>query len=108
MLETKTKMSEQPSKQRICNFEEVALGYSEEDALLEASRCLQCKKPACVEGCPVGIDIPAFIQKIRDGDYHRRMMLIHLLINTDLPSILTWIIITLTLIWQKVSVNILC
>ncbi len=69
MLENKTKMPEQPSEQRICNFDEVALGYSEEDALLEASRCLQCKKPACVEGCPVGIDIPAFIQKIKDKDY---------------------------------------
>jgi glutamate synthase (NADPH/NADH) small chain len=69
MLEKKTKMSEQPSDQRRCNFDEVALGYTEEEAQLEASRCLQCKKPACIEGCPVVIDIPAFIEKIKEGDY---------------------------------------
>lgn len=69
MLEKKTKMPEQPPEERICNFDEVALGYTEEQAILEASRCLQCKKPACVEGCPVGIDIPAFIAKIKEGDF---------------------------------------
>ncbi|MGB9596547.1 MAG: NADPH-dependent glutamate synthase [Candidatus Poribacteria bacterium] len=69
MLEKKTKMPEQPPEERICNFDEVALGYTEEQAVLEASRCLQCKKPACVEGCPVGINIPAFIAKIKERDY---------------------------------------
>ena len=43
------------------NFSEVALGYTEEQALREASRCIQCKKPACIDGCPVDIDIPGFI-----------------------------------------------
>ncbi len=69
MLEKKTKMPEQPPEERICNFDEVALGYTEEQAVLEASRCLQCKRPACVEGCPVGINIPAFIAKIKERDF---------------------------------------
>jgi len=69
MLDKKTRMSEQPSGERIKNFNEVALGYNEEEAILEASRCLQCKKPRCVEGCPVNIDIPAFIAKIKEKDY---------------------------------------
>ncbi len=69
MLKEKTKMSEQPPKVRAKNFNEVALGYTEEEALQEASRCLQCKKPLCVEGCPVGIDIPGFIAKIKEKDY---------------------------------------
>ena len=69
MLDKKTKTSEQPHDQRIKNFNEVALGYNEEEALIEASRCLQCKKPTCVDGCPVHIDIPAFIAKIKEKDY---------------------------------------
>jgi len=63
------KMPEQDPKQRTKNFEEVALGYTEEQALLEASRCLQCKKPLCVSGCPVRIDIPGFIKLILDKNY---------------------------------------
>jgi len=66
---TRTPMREQDPKERVNNFDEVALGYSEEEALLEASRCLQCPKPRCVEGCPVGIDIPAFISLIRERRY---------------------------------------
>lgn len=66
---TRTPMREQDPKERINNFNEVALGYSEEEALLEASRCLQCPKPRCIEGCPVGIDIPAFISLIRERRY---------------------------------------
>ena len=50
-------------------FEEVALGYTEEAALSEAARCLNCKDPACVAGCPVGIRIPEFIRKINEGDF---------------------------------------
>ena len=69
MLDKKTKMPEQLPEVRSKNFDEVALGYTEEDALLEASRCLQCKKPRCVEGCPVEINIPAFIAKIAEKDY---------------------------------------
>jgi len=60
-------MPEQPPEKRVKNFEEVPLGLSEEQAVMEARRCLQCKKPNCVEGCPVGINIPAFIKLIVDG-----------------------------------------
>ncbi len=62
-------MPKQDPKLRIKNFGEVALGYSKGQALREASRCLECKKPFCVEGCPVDIDIPAFIALIKDGDF---------------------------------------
>ncbi len=62
-------MPKQDPKMRIQNFDEVALGYTREQALREASRCLQCKKAFCVEGCPVDIDIPAFIAKIKEGDF---------------------------------------
>ena len=54
---------------RARNFEEVALGYTEETALMEAVRCLNCKNMPCVEGCPVNIHIPAFIEKVKDGDF---------------------------------------
>ncbi|HZK43699.1 MAG TPA: NADPH-dependent glutamate synthase [Syntrophomonadaceae bacterium] len=57
------------AKERATNFNEVAQGYSEETALLEAERCLQCKKPLCIDGCPVGIEIPSFIQLILKRDY---------------------------------------
>ncbi len=60
-------MPEQDPRRRRYNFEEVPRGYSEETALLEASRCVQCKKPGCVEGCPVNINIPAFIKLIAEG-----------------------------------------
>jgi len=56
-------------EERIRSFKEVALGYTEEQAIAEAKRCLQCKVPRCVEGCPVGIDIPAFIKFIREGKF---------------------------------------
>jgi len=62
-------MPEQPAEERQKNFEEVPYGYSPETAMLEASRCIQCKKPRCVAGCPVGIDIPGFIKAIEDGDF---------------------------------------
>lgn len=61
---------EQTPDARIKNFDEVALGYATEHAIVESNRCIQCKKPSCVEGCPVNIDIPAFIALIRDRDFH--------------------------------------
>jgi glutamate synthase (NADPH/NADH) small chain len=63
------RMPEQPADVRRRNFEEVPLGFSPETAVLEASRCIQCKKPSCVTGCPVEIDIPGFIKFIQDGDF---------------------------------------
>jgi len=62
-------MPKQEPKLRIQNFDEVALGYSKESAVREASRCLGCKKPPCIAGCPVDIDIPAFVGLIRHGDF---------------------------------------
>lgn len=63
------KMPEQEAEVRRRNFKEVPLGFTPELAKQEAERCLQCKNPTCMQGCPVGIDIPAFIQKIKDEDY---------------------------------------
>ena len=62
-------MGEQPSKERIKNFYEVPLGYTPEQAIEEARRCIQCKNPICVGGCPVGIDIPWFIRLIAEGKF---------------------------------------
>ena len=62
-------MPQQSAKTRIKNFKEVPFGYSIEQAQREASRCIQCKKPLCFEGCPVNIDIPAFIKLIGEGDF---------------------------------------
>jgi len=62
-------MPEQDPQTRIRNFQEVPLGYSVEEARAEASRCLQCKKPKCVEGCPVNVDIPGFIALIEEGKF---------------------------------------
>jgi glutamate synthase (NADPH/NADH) small chain len=62
-------MPEQEPKVRICNFEEVPFGYTEEMAVLEAKRCIQCKKPGCIAGCPVEVRIPEFIHLIAEGDY---------------------------------------
>ena len=64
----RTAMPEQPAAQRVANFDEVALGYSPSMAFLEADRCLQCKKPKCVPGCPVTIDIPGFITALANRD----------------------------------------
>jgi len=66
---TRVAMPKRHSAQRARDFEEVALGYSEEQARQEAGRCLGCKKPQCVAGCPVAIDIPGFIEKISAGDF---------------------------------------
>jgi glutamate synthase (NADPH/NADH) small chain len=61
-------MPRQAPEVRRRNFNEVALGYPEKLMTLEAKRCLQCKKPKCIEGCPVEVDIPAFILKLQEGD----------------------------------------
>lgn len=65
----RTKMPEQEPKVRAKNFDEVPFGYDAEMAKTEASRCLQCKKPACVQGCPVSVDIPGFIALILKEDF---------------------------------------
>ena len=65
----RTPVREQEPSVRAKNFDEVCLGYDEEGALNEASRCLGCKNPKCVSGCPVSIDIPGFISHVKEGDF---------------------------------------
>ncbi|MEM1990670.1 MAG: NADPH-dependent glutamate synthase [Candidatus Bathyarchaeia archaeon] len=78
-------MPKQPPHVRIHNFNEVALGYNEEQALLEAERCLQCANPQCVLGCPVEIDIPGFIKLLRDGNFREAILKIKE--KNNLPAI---------------------
>ena len=66
---TKNPMPAQDPNVRNKNFDEVTLGYTEEAALDEAARCLSCKHKPCVSGCPVNIDIPAFLEKTAQGDF---------------------------------------
>lgn len=65
----KVPVREQEPKVRATNFEEVCYGYNEEEAVAEASRCLNCKNARCVQGCPVRIDIPAFVKEVKEGNY---------------------------------------
>lgn len=65
----KVPVREQDPKVRATNFDEVCLGYNKDEAVAEASRCLNCKNPQCVQGCPVSINIPAFIQDVKAGDF---------------------------------------
>ncbi|SDH08624.1 NADPH-dependent glutamate synthase [Desulfosporosinus hippei] len=70
---------------RARNFEEVALGYTEETAVEEAKRCLQCKKPKCVSGCPVEVLIPEFIKKVAEGDFQEAGNVLK--IKNSLPAV---------------------
>ena len=67
----KVQVSEQLPSKRRNNFDEVCLGYTKEEAIEEASRCLNCKNPLCVKGCPVSIDIPTFIQYVKVGEFEK-------------------------------------
>ena len=78
-------MRKQSPLERVHNFEEVNLGYSEEEAIAEANRCLECSSPSCVDGCPVGVDIPGFIKKIKKGDFCSALALIRE--KNNLPAI---------------------
>ncbi|MBN1871507.1 MAG: NADPH-dependent glutamate synthase [Candidatus Omnitrophica bacterium] len=73
------------AKERIKGFDEVVVGYSEEEALKEASRCIQCENPTCIDGCPVGIDIKKFISEITRKDY--RSAYFTILEKNNFPSI---------------------
>ena len=68
-LMKKVPVREQDPSVRAHNFDEVCLGYNKDEAMAEASRCLNCKNPQCVTGCPVSINIPGFIAKVKDGDF---------------------------------------
>ncbi len=67
----KVPVREQDPKVRACNFEEVCLGYNEEEAVAEANRCLSCKNAGCVKGCPVSVDIPSFIKEINNSNFDK-------------------------------------
>ena len=81
----KHEMPTQEPTVRAHNFDEVALGYSEEIAIAEAQRCLNCKNAPCVNGCPVNIDIPNFISHIKDGDFEGAYNVISL--SSSLPAV---------------------
>ena len=72
----KVPVREQDPKVRAANFEEVCLGYNKEEAMEEANRCLGCKKAKCVEGCPVSINIPAFIGEVKEGNFEKAYQII--------------------------------
>jgi len=78
-------MPEQEPKERIYNFKEVPLGYTQEQAIYEAQRCLQCKNPKCMKGCPAEINIPKFIEKIVEEDFAGAYL--EILKTDDLPAI---------------------
>lgn len=82
---TRVPVREQDPKVRNRNFEEVCLGYSKEEAMAEASRCLQCKKPGCMTQCPVSIHIPDFIHQIVSGDFAAAAKVIAL--DSALPAV---------------------
>lgn len=73
----KHEMPAQDPLVRAHNFDEVALGYTEEIALAEAQRCLNCKNKPCVAGCPVNVNIPDFIMKMKDGDFEGAYQIIN-------------------------------
>ena len=66
---TRVPVREQEPEVRAANFEEVCLGYNEEEAVAEAKRCLNCKNAQCMKGCPVSINIPAFIAQVKEGNF---------------------------------------
>lgn len=85
MKKTKTAMPVIDREERLHTFHEVNLGYSLDDALLEANRCLDCKHKPCIDGCPVGIDIPGFIKAITIGDMQNAYDIIHA--SSSLPAV---------------------
>ncbi len=82
---TRNEMPVQDAKVRAHNFDEVALGYTEEQAIDEANRCLNCKNMPCVAGCPVKIHIPEFISKIKEGDFEGAYQIITK--SSSLPAV---------------------
>lgn len=73
---TKIPVREQDARERAANFEEVCLGYNQEEAQAESARCINCKNAQCVKGCPVAIDIPGFIEKVKEGDIQEAYQII--------------------------------
>ena len=82
---SRVQVREQDPKVRASNFEEVSYGYNKEEAMLEASRCLSCKMPACMTACPVSVKIPFFIKKVVEGDFKEAARIIA--IDSSLPAV---------------------
>jgi len=76
IIPKKNIMPEQPPAERIHNYNEVPYGYTEEQAIAEAKRCLECAKPSCMQGCPVNINIPDFLTLVAEGDFRAAINLI--------------------------------
>ena len=76
IIPKKTPMPEQPAAERIKNYDEVPYGYTPEQAMAEAKRCIECGRPLCVDGCPVNINIPAFLKLTAAGDFRGAINLI--------------------------------
>ena len=85
LKKNRVEMPVQDPKERKSNFDEVALGYTEEMALEEASRCLNCKKPFCVDGCPVNVNIPGFIKLITEKKYQEAINVVKA--TNSLPAV---------------------
>ena len=78
-------IAEQDPKVRATNFEEVCLGYTAEEAIEEASRCIGCKNARCIQGCPVSINIPEFIGHIKKGEFEDAFHVVHE--SSSLPAV---------------------
>ena len=76
IIPKKTPMPEQLPAERIKNYDEVIQGYTPEQAMAEANRCLECGRPLCIEGCPVNVNIPAFLKLVAKGDFHGAVNLV--------------------------------
>ena len=76
IIPTRTPMAEQPPAERVRNFDEVPFGYTPEEAMAEAERCLLCKRPTCIDGCPVHINIVGFLELTAKGDFRAAINLI--------------------------------
>ena len=81
----KVPVREQDPKVRATNFEEVCLGYNKEEAMEEASRCINCKNAKCVTGCPVSINIPGFVKKVKEGEFEEAFRIISE--SSSLPAV---------------------
>lgn len=81
----RTLSKEQNPEERVKNFKEVSLGYTEEEAIKEAERCLNCKNPMCVPKCPVAINIPEFIQRLKEGKFEEAARVINR--DSSLPAV---------------------
>jgi glutamate synthase (NADPH/NADH) small chain len=81
----KVPVREQEAKVRATNFEEVCYGYNMDEAMSEAERCIQCKKPGCVAMCPVSINIPGFVKEVKDGNFEEAARV--LFADSTLPSV---------------------